>query len=931
MEAHSSFGEWLRARRKALDLTQFELAEKAGCAEDTIGRIEAGTRRPSKQVAALLAEALGVPLQSRADFVRFAREGITPVMPGADYGLRTRSVRKAQRAPESAIRAAPAPAAWTPYLSSLPQPATELIGREDELSGAAELLRSGRARLLTLTGPPGVGKTRLALAITSALIPVFPDGICFVPLAPLRDPDLLAATVAHSLGLSDSGGGKGGLQAARLLDFLRHKRLLLALDNFEHLTAATPQVAEWLSASAHLQVLVTSRSALRLRGERLYPVSPLPVPPPEEPGTRSQGPRAQRTARDAYPSVALFLERAQAVDPHFRLTEANSRAVGELCRRMEGLPLALELTAARSARLTPEIVLARLERRLDVVTSGPHDLPDHQRTLRTAIAWSYDLLDEAERLLFARMSVFVGGSTLDALEAVCNAREDIEGGLEGALEGLLEESLVYGAIVEGEEDAQARRRFNMLEMLREYAEERLAEVEQEEQGEDGDKLKWGEEGRSDVPVRRYHAEYFLAMAEAAEFEKSAADPNVWLDRLERDHDNLRAAIEWAAGNKEIEIAAGLCASLWSFWRVRGYVSEGRNWLDRVLAHEPEISPLTLAKAMNGGGVLARLQGEYQTAVSLHERSLALFREAGDEVGVATTLNNLGVAMHYLGQVDRAEALYRESLELRRALGDEQGMAAPLQNLGLIAQSRGDDARAASLYREALEINRTYSDKGGLCTSLYNLGMTLMAMEGDNNAEAESCLRESVALARELGNRSMTALGLTKLGELAMERGDESSFAEAATLFEDGLAVHKELGDRAAIAYTLNSLGHVELFRGDRVKARSIFEESLQLCRTLEDKPKMVMNLAALAATLGADALESLQGEQAESAAKQAVQLYTASLTLHRPTPVPAKRRYYDATMDALRVGLSQQEFEASQAVGSKLDMDEAITLALRRR
>ena len=372
MEIQSSFGEWLRARRKALDLTQFDLAERVGCAEDTIGRIEAGSRRPSKQVAALLAEALGVPPHSHAEFIHFAREG------GPAGGLERIPSHGATSAPGGQPQqptfptppthaASLQPAAWVPYLSSLPQPLTPLFGREAELAATAALLSSRQARLLTLTGPPGVGKTRLALAVASSLTPSFPDGICFVPLAPLRDAGLLVATVAHALGLSDQGvplGSAVGPQASRLLEFLRHKHLLLVLDNFEHILAATPLVAEWLSASVHLQALVTSRSALNLRGERLFPVSTLAVPP--NPSLKSlkslnHSPEPHLAQLHAYPSVSLCVERVQALDPFFRLTTSNSHAVAELCTRMEGLPLAIELTAARSARLAPELVLAGLE------------------------------------------------------------------------------------------------------------------------------------------------------------------------------------------------------------------------------------------------------------------------------------------------------------------------------------------------------------------------------------------------------------------------------------------------------------------------------------------------------------------------------------------------------------------------------------------
>jgi predicted ATPase/transcriptional regulator with XRE-family HTH domain len=954
VEAQSSFGEWLRARRKALDLTQIELAERTGCAEDTIGRIEAGTRRPSRQVAALLAEALGVPAQSQADFVRFAREGSLAAGTGSGLG-RLEIASDTPDAPASpgppANLTAPTqptrahPAAWVPYLSSLPHPPTLLIGREDELATTTALVRSGHARLLTFTGPPGVGKTRLAIALGSSLVPLFPDGICFVPLAPLRDPDLLALTVSHALGLSDNSGPA----AALLLDFLRHKRLLLVLDNFEHILGATDRVAEWLSRSAYLQVLVTSRSALHLRGERLFPVSTLPVPPRRRttdegrPTTDDSSQAHRRTidnrqpersdhvpaeAHIAYPSVALFVERAQAVDPQFELSGTNAPVVAELCRRMEGLPLAIELTAARSARLAPEIVLARLERRVDVVRSGPRDLPHHQRNLRATIEWSYDLLDEPARLLFERTSVFTGGATLDALEAVCNAHEDLEGGLDEALERLLQQSLMYRVTVEGEQDIQISSRFNMLEMLREYAGERLAEREN----------RWAA-GSGQRAVKRYHAEYYLAMAEAAELQKSADEQQRWLDRLERDHDNLRAAIQWAIDSGQMDMAAGLCGALSNFWNVRGYLSEGRSWLDRVLTPasgcpEAEISPHNLAKALNGAGVLARHQADYAQAASLHERSLAIFRELDDKQGIASALNNLGVDFHFMDQVDRAEELYLESLEVWRALGDKDGMSRPIHNLGLIAQSRDDDMLAIHFFRESLKIERASNNKGGIAVSVYNLGTQLMstsaadAGEPEAWAEAEKCFTESLALARELGNKSLLALCLTKLGEIALEQGDEANLAEATALFEDSLAMQRELGDREAIAYTLTDLGHAELFRGDRAGARATFEESLRLSRTLETTGKVMLNLVALAVTTGADALASHSQEAAQQYARRAAQLYAVRAG-HGPYLLPVKQRYYNATMSAVHALLPADELEALQARGRKMRLEDAAALAVR--
>jgi len=586
---------------------------------------------------------------------------------------------------------------------------------------------------------------------------------------------------------------------------------------------------------------------------------------------------------------------------------------------MEGLPLAIELTATRTAHLSPEIVLARLGQRLDVVTSGPRDLPYHQRTLRAAIAWSYDLLGTPERLLFERMSVFAGGCTFDALEAICNAREDIHGGVAAALEGLLQQSLVYRVSV-GE--AQEDRRFNMLEMLREYAAEQLAE-----QGDQADDGAVGE--KSVTSLRRYHAEYYLALAEAAELQKWGAEQDVWLDRLECEHDNLREAIQWALDGGEPELAAALCSAVWNFWKVRGYLSEGRSWFDKVLSEASSITPRTLARALNGAGVLARLQGESRTAVSLHEQSLALFRELKEKDGIADCLNNLGVAVQDIDGIDRAEDLYQQSIEAWKAVGNEVGLSKPLHNLGLIAQARRDHLRAARLFRESLDIERRHKEKGGTCSTLYNLGMVLTFLPGTGNLEeAERCFAESLAMARELGNKSLIGMCLLKLGELSLRPGDKSSLAEAVALFEDGLAIHRELGDKGAIAYALNDLGYAALLREDWGAARSLFKECLRLSQEIESKGYIAMSLLSLAATTAAATCSSGDREEAESGAKRALQLFAASRAIYNPNLIPIKTRIHDATFDALRALLPQDEFEALQALGQQMSFEETIAFAL---
>lgn len=765
MEARASFGEWLRARRNALDLTQFELAQKAGCAEDTIGRIEAGTRRPSKQIALLLAKALGVPNQSHADFVRFAREGGS----GADLdhvqtGGPVAAVGTAGEAAATLLPAGPKaasnatrstrshPVAWTPYLSSLPQAPTPLIGRGAEVDAAVRLLSSEHARLLTLVGPPGVGKTRLALALASALTPAFPDGICFVPLAPMRNPELLALTVAHAVGLSDGEGG-GGLQPAHLLDHLRTRRLLLVLDNFEHIMPATRQVAEWLSSSVKLQVLVTSRSALQLRGERLFSVSALPIPPDipiirGAKGTPLMPPETpDLEVLATCPSVALFVERVQAADPGFRLIRENARAVSQLCRQMEGLPLALELAAARSARLGPELVLARLQRRLDIATSGSRevlgDLPYHQQTLRAAIAWSYDLLGREERLLFARMSVFAGGATLAALEAVCNAHNDLESGVDCALEGLLQQSLVYRVVVERSgEDQFAGSRFNMLEMLREYALETLAD-----------------QPTVSNAMSRYHAEYYLAIAEAAAPELRLAHYEKWCRILESDLDNIRAALEWSlrAPAGDLVLGVRLAGSMGLYWYGEGHHIEGIRWTQQFYERLDEVPVMYHASFLIGAGILACVSDPGE-AERYFTQALDVSRELGDKLHTAWALIYLGYVK--LEEPGVAMPTAKEGLELFRELNHLPGVAQGLNIIGEIARSSGDDAYAKHAYEECMVICEETGETGRISMVCGNLCM-IARHEGDYERALEFA-HQALDLACGRKNMFDIAYGLSSI-------------------------------------------------------------------------------------------------------------------------------------------------------------------------
>jgi predicted ATPase len=477
--------------------------------------------------------------------------------------------------------------------TNLIAPLTRLIGRKQDLAAVRNALLRSEARLLTLIGPPGIGKTRLSIAVAHDIQAAFADGAYFVALAPLGDPALVLATIAQMLEVRETAGQP---LLETLKRVLHARRLLLLLDNFEHLLDAAPLVVELLEACPGLKALVTSRAALHVRGERLYAVPPLLLP------DLTHLPATVRLARN--PAIALFVERAQAVMPDFRLTEQNAPAVAAICARLEGLPLALELAATRIKLLSPETLLARLEQRLSLLTDGARDLPPRHRTLRAAIEWSYELLDVGVQTLFCRLGVFVGGCTLDAATAVSNTTNDVLVDVTGGIASLLDKSLLQQ--VEGM-DGEAR--FTMLETIREYALERLEQSGEAE------------------AVRQRHAEYCLALAEIAEPHLQQHDQLSWLDRLEREHDNLRAALRWVLDGDAGEIGLRLAAALAEFWFIRSYRSEARGWFEAVLAHPNAAAPTPVrAKVLLAASSAI---GSRTAIPALAEESLAISRTLGD--------------------------------------------------------------------------------------------------------------------------------------------------------------------------------------------------------------------------------------------------------------------------------------------------------------
>jgi predicted ATPase/class 3 adenylate cyclase/Tfp pilus assembly protein PilF len=692
--------------------------------------------------------------------------------------------------------------------NNLPRQATALIGREKEVEAVCSMLRRQEATLVTLTGPGGTGKTRLGLQAAAEMLEDFPDGMWFVELAALTDHNLVVSTIAQALHVTES---RGRPLIESLKAYLSDKQALLVLDTFEQVAEAATQVGELISACPKVKVLVTSRVPLRIRGEKEYAVPSLSLPDPAFYSGQPlrQAPRLETLTQ--YEGVRLFIERATDVKSDFEVTNDNAPAVAEICVRLDGLPLAIELAAARIRSLSPQAILSRLQSRLKLLTGGAKDLPARQQTLRNTIEWSYDLLDDAEKQMFRRMAVFQGGCTLEAIGAVCNADGDLQ---IDVLDGV--ESLVSKSLLKREEATGGEPRFVMLETIHEYAREKL-----EDSGEAED-------------VRRQHAVCFLRLASEAESPLTGAEQSKWLDRLENEHDNLRAALSWARESEDAEhVDAGLRAAsdILRYWTLRGYYTEAREHLRGLLAKAAQLSgssKVSQAKALAVAGRLAVWQGDNTSARTLLERALELGRETGDKYNIALALNFLGGIE---GDNKAARALYEEGLALRRELGDVAGVAGTLNNLGIMAVNEGDYKGARALYEESLGLTRALGNKAMASYTLQNLAI-LTYSQGDF-AASRSLFDEGLALSKELGDKETICSILGSLGELATEEGD---FAQASSLIEESLKMSRAMGLKGHTAGMLDGLGNIACAQGDFTRASALYEESAALFREVGELP-----------------------------------------------------------------------------------------------
>ncbi|MCK6576736.1 MAG: tetratricopeptide repeat protein [Anaerolineae bacterium] len=681
MSAKTTFGAWFRQRRRALDLSLDNLANSVGCAAVTLYKIESGERRPSRQIAELLAAHLKIPATERAAFVRYARgETASPY--------------------------------HTP--TNLTPPSTPLIGREQDLAALQRRLHREDTQLLTLVGPPGIGKTHLSLAVAYDLLNEFADGVYAVSLASLNDPGLVMRAVAQTLAIPEVGPQS---RLERLEAYLSDKQMLLVLDNFEQVLAAAPQVAELLAACPFIKILATSRAPLRIRRERQFLLAPLTLP------DMKLLPEVESLPR--FTAVALFIDRAQAVRSDFSLTCENGPAVAAICNRLDGLPLAIELISARVKMLTPEALLERLHGRFLLASDGLRDLEPRHRTLNAAISWSYDLLDAHEKSLFMRLGVFVEGWTLEAAEAICNTS------ILDRMASLLDKCLIQqGTSV----------RFTMLETIREYALERLTESEEIQD------------------ARQRHAGFFLKLAETP-----SADLPVWLDQIERDHGNVRAALDWCYHN-DSSTGLRLVLAVSSHWLIRGMLIEGRFWIEKYLSLQQHVVPLYILRPLlHGAANLAHFQGDTSAMCAYGKQLMALGAKHRDKSSTAFGRFYLGMDALHKQDFQQAESLFDRGLALAREVNNDDLEGSLLLMLGNTAFLQKDYERSAQIYAQGLAIHR------------------------------------------KVGNRFVEAMLVMSLGA-ALEK--QRRFPEARDLYYQGLAITRALGDKLDLSLTLEYLGRL---------------------------------------------------------------------------------------------------------------------------
>jgi predicted ATPase/transcriptional regulator with XRE-family HTH domain/Tfp pilus assembly protein PilF len=903
-----SFGIWVRRRRKALDLTQAALAHQVGCAEVTIRKLEADAFRPSREIADRLASCLDIPPDHRDLFVQIARaERSVDRLPSpltamnqddalANVGRGGGAVVAKRSKPPISQRAE----TRVLPLHNLPAPTTSLIGRERELTEVCSRFTHTDVRLLTFTGPGGIGKTRLALAMAVEIAQHFTDGVFFVSVAAVTDPLLVPSTIAQVLGVQETADQP---LIEGLKSYVRRRKMLLILDNFEQVLPAAPIVSALLAAAPGLKVLITSRSLLHVYGECHFPVPSLAYP-----NLAGTLPREHIECE----SIRLFMDRARSIKPDYPFTEATISTIAQICRRLDGLPLAIELAAARIRLFSPSGILSRLEQGLPFLKGGAVDTDARHQTLENTIAWSYQLLEPSERTLFRRMAAFVGGCTLEAVISVCDL-DDTQDLVDG-IQALLDKSLLKEEIT-----ASGEPRFSMLETIRQFALKQLTLS-----------------GESEILGPR-HAEYYQALAEQAEPKLLGKESIPWLDQLDTEYGNIRATLAWfKAEPQRAEAGLRLAGTLCRFWSMRGQFTEGRDWIDAMSAHSKHFPTAVRAKALDGAGVLTRNQGDYCRAKLLHEQSLALWQALGNTLGIARSHLHLGLVAHNMGDFlnaklhfdtalatfedqepaseeegevfiqalnalgkvfrgqsnfDQACGYFERALTLSQRIGNRRNEAQILNNLGGMKNSLRQYRVAQVYLKRALEIERALRDLPGEAITLYNLAVA--EQETYQYGDAQEHFLAALKVHETTGNRWEQINVKLGLGILYHQIGD---LMEAQTYLQRALVLSDEIGDEVGRAFVLANLGPVLRDMEVISKAEQVLQEGLALSQTLNDKATMSYCLSSL----GMVALDADQALQAVDYALQA-------LTLRREIGIPAWTTTDLATLAVAHLALDQPD------------------------
>ncbi len=774
--------------------------------------------------------------------------------------------------------------------NNLPIPPTSLIGREQEVAEISTLLTRPELRLVTLVGSGGIGKTRLAIAVTTQMRSFFVGGICFVALAALNDPELVVPTIAQELGLKESGT-HSPLQQVQA--FVSEQPFLLVLDNFEQIVVAAPQLEQLLAGCPCLKILVTSRVVLHLSAEQVVPVAPLSLP---NLSTSAYEDIAESAA------VTLFVQRASNILPSFQLTAGNARAIAEICARLDGLPLAIELAAARVKLLPPQVLLARLWQRLQLLTGGPRSLPARQQTLRSTIQWSYDLLGTEEQALFHVLSVFEGGWTLEATEALCQETGQAYLDVLNTLAALIDNSLI-----QSDEQGAEEPRFLMLQTVREFGREKLTASGELE------------------TTRMAHARYFLALAEQAEPELHGPNQATWVTRLEQEHDNLREALEWglekvidekAAERREIGVR--LSAALKEFWMILGYYREARTFLERALALSEGTRTNLRARVLRAIASVADCQGDIDRIEVVARQSLALSRELEDTCGIAESFGSLAAAAWFRGKIVEAVSLHEEQVRLLRQVGEPGEVADALFHLAEHVSTLGEYARGQALFEEALALFRQAGNELWVGGTLAHSASWLWFTLGDL-ATMRQRFQEGQALIIKVGDRAWSADCLWIAALLALAEGEP---VRASSLAQESLSIYREMGDPWYSAWLLHLLGRIEVERGEMPAARTDYQQSLALNQQVGEKWMTPFNLEGLAGVVAA-----------QGALRWAAQLWGAAESLRKAIDVPrlpVDRVGYEQAVAAARAQIGEDAFAAAWQEGWTMKLEQVIDDALRR-